>query len=94
MWGALIPIAASLLGGIFGGKSSKKAATTASGGARMQTLVPQILQMMQQQQGINQQNYGMQMQQQQANLPLQDAVRRMAMNLTPNHLQRPSTRVG
>lgn len=87
MWGALIPIAASLLGGVFGGKQSKKAATKASGGARMQTLVPQILQMMQQQQGINQQNYGMQMQQQQANLPLQDAVRRMAMNLTPNHLQ-------
>lgn len=84
---ALIPAAASLFGGLFAGKKSKKAATQAAGGARLQDLMPQIMQMMQQQQGINQQNYQGQVNQQQANMPLQDAVRRMAMNLTPNHLQ-------
>lgn len=83
---ALIPSAVSLIGGLFAGKSAKKSGNQAAGGARLQQLMPQILQMIQQQQGISHQNYQAQLQQQQANSPLQDSVRRMAMNLTPNHL--------
>ena len=83
---ALIPSAVSLFGGMFAGNRAKKSAQQAAGGARLQDLMPQILQMIQQQQGISQQNYQNQMQQQTANSPLQDSVRRMAMNLTPNHL--------
>lgn len=86
MWGALIPAAVSLIGGLFAGKSAKRAGQQAAGGARLQDLMPQILQMIQQQQGISQQNYQGQVNQQTANSPLQDSVRRMAMNLTPNHL--------
>lgn len=87
MFGALIPLisaAAPLIGGLFAGKSAKKNATQAAGGARLQQLMPQILQMIQQQQALSQQNYGQQMQQYQANQPLQDSVRRMAGTLTPN----------
>jgi hypothetical protein len=86
---ALIPAATSLIGGLFSGKQAKKSANAAAGGARLQQLMPQILQMIQQQQANSAQNYQMQTQQQQANAPLQDAVRRMAMNLTPNTLKRP-----
>lgn len=83
---AIIPSAISLIGGLFAGKQAKKSASQAAGGARLQQLMPQILQMIQQQQSISGQNYQNQVSQQQANSPLQDSVRRMAMNLTPNHL--------
>lgn len=79
----LISAGASILGGLFSGKKAKKDANKAAGGARLETLMPQILQMIQQSQAANQQNYQNQMQQYQANQPLQDVVRRMAMNLAP-----------
>ena len=94
MWAALIPAAASLIGGLFGGKQAKKTATADAGGARLQQLMPLIMQMMQQQQGIGQQNYQNQVTRQQTNYgnqvahsqaqqPLQDAVRNMAMGMIP-----------
>jgi hypothetical protein len=87
MWGALIPLATSLIGGLFAGKKAKQAGNQAAGGARLQTLMPQIMQMLQQQQQVTQQNYGNQQQQYQANQPLQDVVRRMAMNMAPRSAQ-------
>ena len=92
MFGALIPLISALapaVGGFFAGKSAKKSATTAAGGARLQDLMPQILQMIQQQQGQNQQHYQAQVAQRQANSPLESAVRQMAMNLTPYRAQPP-----
>jgi acetyl-CoA carboxylase beta subunit len=85
----LISAGASLLGGLFGGKQAKKSATQASGGARLQDLMPQIMQLIQQQQANSQQNYQGQMAQRQANMGLENAVRQMAMNLTPNRVKPP-----
>jgi hypothetical protein len=83
MWGALIPAAVSLLGGLFAGKKSKKAATNAAGGATLANLMPQIQAMLAQQQNVQRQNYGNQLSHSNANQPLQDAVRQMAMRIMP-----------
>jgi hypothetical protein len=88
----LIPLITALaptIGGLFAGKAAKKSATQAAGGARLQDLMPQILQMIQQQQQRSGQNYQAQMAQRQANSPLESAVRQMAMNLTPYRAQPP-----
>lgn len=87
MWGALIPVVGSLIGGLIGGKKSKDAGNQAAGGARLQQLMPQIVQLLQQQQQINAQNYGMKTQQYAANQPLQDAIRRMALGMMPSMYQ-------
>lgn len=99
---AAIPVItsiASLLGGLFGGKKSKDAQKSASAGADLQSILPQIMALLQQQQGNQSQNY--QMQQRKALLtdpgaasiygqappagavPLQEALARMAYGLLP-----------
>lgn len=83
MWGALIPAAVSLFGGLLAGNRSKKAAQQAAGGATLAQLMPQIQAMIRQQQGISQQNYGNQLSHAAANQPLQDAVRQMALRIMP-----------
>jgi hypothetical protein len=92
MFPLLIPLitsAASIIGGKLAGGAAKKSATQAAGGARLQDLMPQILQMIQQQQQRSGQNYQAQVAQRQANSPLESAVRQMAMNLTPYRAQPP-----
>lgn len=90
-WVQLIPIAASLIGGWMASKKAKNDARKATGGASLQNLVPQIMQLIQQQQGQQSQDYGLRMQRYQANQPMQDAIRKMAMGLMPAHLQQPMT---
>ena len=82
-WQVLIPLAVSLLGGLFGGKKAKKSGEQAAGGATLKQLLPIIMELMKQQQGQSAQNYGYQQQRYQANLPLQDALRAMSMGMLP-----------
>ena len=81
---ALIPGAVSLLTGLFGGHKAKQSASNAAHGARLQDILPLLMPMIQQQQQHSQQNYQQQQDQYQAGLPLQDAIRKMAMGLMPN----------
>jgi hypothetical protein len=83
MWGAIIPAAVSLLGGLFAGKKAKKSATQAAGGATLAQMMPQIQAMLAQQQAASRQNYGNQLAHSNANQPLQDAVRQMALRIMP-----------
>jgi hypothetical protein len=82
-WNLLIPAAASLLGGVFGGKKASGSAQGRAGGASLQELMPLMMQLMNQQQAQSGQQYNMQMQRHQANLPMQDALRSMAMGMLP-----------
>jgi hypothetical protein len=82
-WNVLLPIASSLLGGVFGGKKASGSAKQRAGGASLQELMPIMMELMKQQQAQSGQQYGMQMQRHQANLPMQDALRSMAMNMLP-----------
>jgi hypothetical protein len=82
-WNVLIPAAASLLGGVFGGKKASGSAQNRAGGASLQELMPLMMQLLNQQQAQSGQQYGLQMQRHQANLPMQDALRQMAMGMLP-----------
>ena len=81
--GPLITAGISLLGGLFSGKKAKKGAEARAGGATLQQLLPIMMALIQQQQQRSAQNFGLQEQQFQANLPMQDALRQMAMSLLP-----------
>ena len=83
---AVVPIATaiiSLLGGLFSGKKAKQGAEARAGSATLQKLLPIMMALIQQQQQKSAQNFGLQQQQFQANLPMQDALRQMAMSLLP-----------
>jgi hypothetical protein len=82
-WNILIPAAASLFGGMFGGNKASDAAKQRAGGASLQELMPLMMQLMNQQQAQSGQHYNLQMQRHQANLPMQDALRQMAMGMLP-----------
>lgn len=91
----LIPAGIALGSAIFGKKgaqSARNAASQRAGGATLAQLLPQIMQMMQasqqnaQQQA--QQNYAYGLRQYEANLPLQDSLRRMAMGMLPANYTR------
>lgn len=95
----LITSLASLFGGLFGGKKSKDSAAKASQGADLQSILPQLMALLQQQQGNSQQNYQMQQrkalltdpgaasiyggQAPQGAVPLQEALARMAYGSLP-----------
>lgn len=86
MWQFLIPLAKTvgpMIGGLIAGKKAKSAGQAAAGGATMQQLMPLMMQLMEQQRAASGQNYGMQMQRYQASLPMEDAIRTMAMRLLP-----------
>lgn len=85
----LIPIAASLIGGLFAGKKNKQSAEKATKGARLQDILPLIMPMIQQQQQRSGENYAAQQAKYNQTLPLQDAISRMAMNLMPSSAQKP-----
>lgn len=77
--------AISMLGGLFGGKSAKSSAQQQAGGATMQHLMPIMMKLIEQQHAQSGQNYQQQQQRYQANLPMQDALRAMAMRMMPNN---------
>lgn len=82
-WNLLIPAAASLFGGMLGGKKESAAAKKRAGGATLQELMPLMMDLIKQQQAQSGQNYTLQQQRYQANLPMQDAIRSMAMGMLP-----------
>jgi hypothetical protein len=79
----LLPIASALIGKVAGG-SARGGAEQRAGGASLQALMPIMMELMKQQQAQSGQQYQMQMQRHQANLPMQDALRSMAMNMLPS----------
>lgn len=89
MWAQLIQAAIPIISGMIGGRQSKKAAAKASKGARLQDILPLLMPMIQQQQQHQQQNYQQQQDQYVGALPLQSAIRDMAMNLMPNQGSKP-----
>lgn len=56
----LIPAAASLIGGMFGGGSKKKTASSGAGKADINSLLPQLLPILQQMQQASKDNYALQ----------------------------------
>lgn len=83
----LLPLI-SLIGGQIAGSRAKSSAEAKAGGATMQNMVPLMMQLMQQQQGQSAQNFGLQTQRYQANLPIQDALRSMALGMLPGQYTR------
>jgi hypothetical protein len=81
--GKLLQAGASLLGGHVAGRQAQQAAQERAGGATLQELLPTMMQLLQQQQAQSGQNFALQTQRYQANLPMQDALRNMAMNMLP-----------
>lgn len=89
MWGAILKAALPLVTGLFAGHKSKQSANQASQGARLQDILPLLMPLMQQQQQHSAQNYQQQQDQYAQALPLQDAIRKMAMGLMPNQGGKP-----
>lgn len=84
MWGTILKTALPLILGQVAGHQQKNAAGQASQGARLQDILPLLMPMLQQQQQHAAENYTAQQQQYGQIQPLQEAIRKMALNLMPN----------
>ncbi len=104
MWNLLIPLISAGVG-LLGGKKGKDAQKKASAGADLQSILPQLMALLQQQQGNQGQNYQMQQRKSmmtdpgasaiygqappQGAVPLQEAIARMAYGLMPTSARMP-----
>jgi len=82
-WKKILGAGASLVGGRAAGMMARNAGEDRAGGATLQQLMPMLMKLMEQQQSQSAENYQYQQQQYQANQPLQNALRSMAMGMLP-----------